>query len=412
VYYLYAIQDPRTGLAIKSVSSGAEYGTLPLAQAVTWAQIRSLYPSLADQEIRPLYKLIYEYRSAYDVAIKKAALRERIDIRRDVAVSTSASGSVPLTSTTRVATATLTSLNGESALLEVDGKLSRPNILINTNGLDPINQEGNTTVANGAYGFDMWKLAHDCTTVTISATATGMRHTATTKGAGTVVIGIQEIENVTPYKGKTLTASIKATSIESGAYIRIYDGIGYTDQTITAGVTTSVTHTVSTSASTLNVQVNSGTIAADGDYIEWEWIKLEEGSVATPYVIPSKGDELIGCKRHFQRIKSSGAYGGVGLGFGGTSTIGFIMRFLDVPMRALPALASSTPANMLVYGDGSQIALTSLGINSDNSCLDGSGACISVGMTIGVASGLPVDHAIYVRWNNDANGYIDLSARL
>jgi hypothetical protein len=100
VYYLYAIQDPRTGLAIKSVSSGAQYTSLTLAQANNWSSIRALYPSLNDQEIRPLYKLTYEYRTTYDVAVKKAALRERVDIRRDVAVSTSAIGSVPLSSTT------------------------------------------------------------------------------------------------------------------------------------------------------------------------------------------------------------------------------------------------------------------------------------------------------------------------
>jgi len=116
VYYLYAFQDPRNGKQIKSVSSGAEYTTLTAAQANSWESIRALYPSLADQEIRPLYKLIYEYKSTFDVAIKKAALREVSDIRTAKTVTAAAVGSVAASAVTHAASTWVTETNVQAAL--------------------------------------------------------------------------------------------------------------------------------------------------------------------------------------------------------------------------------------------------------------------------------------------------------
>jgi len=90
VYYLYSFPDPRMGLTIKSISSGVQYSSFdPTSLALTnansssWNDIKVIYPTLNDGEIRPLYRLIYESRTGYDVAVKKAALRDVADIRTE-----------------------------------------------------------------------------------------------------------------------------------------------------------------------------------------------------------------------------------------------------------------------------------------------------------------------------------------
>jgi hypothetical protein len=119
VYYLFAVQDPRNGYAIKSISSPSQYNTLTLAQAASWLDITSTYTSLSD-EIRPLYKLIYLYSSAYNVGTKKSVLRQVDDLRvaRVTSLGTLA-GSLPASSVTVVPSSYIASTNVQSALNEL-----------------------------------------------------------------------------------------------------------------------------------------------------------------------------------------------------------------------------------------------------------------------------------------------------
>jgi hypothetical protein len=221
---------------------------------------------------------------------------------------------------------------------------SRPNILINTNGLDPINQAGATTVANGAYGFDMWKVAHTCTTVTISATATGMRHTVTTKGAGTpYMYPYQLIENYASYIGKEITAVAKVKS-NLPVVLGLSNTVAYfAESTAHAGdggtQILSVTGTLGAGATGLAVVLRSGNVAADGDYIEWEWIKLEEGSVATPYAIPDKAIDNIRADRYQQAGSVQSVNGVLWVPFRGR-------------MRAAPAVSVSAGSASNITADG------------------------------------------------------------
>ena len=81
VYYMYSFSDPRNGRSICLVSATTDFTTLLLAQNDSWLTIRNNYANLRDNEIRPLYKLIFQYKSAYNVAVKKTGLIEVDDIR-------------------------------------------------------------------------------------------------------------------------------------------------------------------------------------------------------------------------------------------------------------------------------------------------------------------------------------------
>ncbi len=82
VYYVYSLQDPQIGEAIKIRSAGSEFANATLAAAHSWETLQAQSPTLRDNEIRVLYKLTYEYKTSYDAAIKYSALRSVDDLRK------------------------------------------------------------------------------------------------------------------------------------------------------------------------------------------------------------------------------------------------------------------------------------------------------------------------------------------
>ena len=122
--FIYATQNPRVGEAVKVVTATSQFTTIINARSFNWSDIQSSYPVFgADGEIRPLYRLIFEYRSSYNSGTKYAVLREVQDLRKAQLTNTTASvGSVPASSVTVVATGNISSTNAQSALEELDLK--------------------------------------------------------------------------------------------------------------------------------------------------------------------------------------------------------------------------------------------------------------------------------------------------
>ncbi len=128
VYYVYSIQDPRNGEAIRIVSEITDFTTYSLAQSSTWDNIKSVYPTLNDNEIRPLYKCIYYTKNttgtAYPIECKYSALVQLIDIRKEKFTSvSSASGSILGTGVIMTSTTHFSSSNVQSLALEIDEQL-------------------------------------------------------------------------------------------------------------------------------------------------------------------------------------------------------------------------------------------------------------------------------------------------
>lgn len=90
-YYVYSFQDPRFGKAI-NLRSGLAYATKAEADAETWETIKAASPTLQDGEVKQLYKTTWEYRTSYDAAINKAALRGSVDLRSNAALSATIGG--------------------------------------------------------------------------------------------------------------------------------------------------------------------------------------------------------------------------------------------------------------------------------------------------------------------------------
>ena len=136
VYFIYALQDPRNGETIKIVSASTDYTTSNLALASSWETLQQLYPTLTDNEIRPLYKLTFEYKGTFDVLCKYSALREIEDIRRQrVQQLTSSSGTLPATSVSFTPIGNISSTNVQSAIEELDNEKISSSTASNDNAI-------------------------------------------------------------------------------------------------------------------------------------------------------------------------------------------------------------------------------------------------------------------------------------
>lgn len=119
--FIYATQNPINGEALKALTWTSDFTTITNARAINVTDVQNAYPAFAnDREIRPMYRIIIEYRTTYDIACKKAVIREIQDIRQaSVTSTTTVTGSLPASSVTVVPYGTITSTNAQSALQEL-----------------------------------------------------------------------------------------------------------------------------------------------------------------------------------------------------------------------------------------------------------------------------------------------------
>lgn len=225
--------------------------------------------------------------------------------------------------------------------------LSNPNILIN--GDFRINQRGLTTYSGAnEYTADRWQQgsgSFDYSTKT---------WTPDTQYSGFV----QKIEDIDKLKGQTVTISAKINSVSntSGFDLLINDGSNHrSGTTFTGAGIRSYTYTISASAT----QVRFGFIylgTATTDTLSFEWVKVEFGSVATPFSPRPYAEELAMCQRYYWKSTSSlgSSYYGYSLG---SSSIRAIITMPQV-MRTAPTISSLNESDIQIVGAGQQLTPT------------------------------------------------------
>lgn len=162
-------------------------------------------------------------------------------------------------------------------------KFSNPNLLINPDF--KINQRGATSYEKQGYSVDRWKIWN----VTVTPSTSGG---ITVKNDKYADIGtfLQYLENAT--EGDS-TLSCYVTSV-SGTVTMVADD--NSQVVLKQGL-----NVVLTSASTraFTIFLNKGTS------ITLKWVKLEQGKVATPFVVPNPAEELTKCERFLLFTPSS-----------------------------------------------------------------------------------------------------------
>lgn len=162
-------------------------------------------------------------------------------------------------------------------------KFSNPNLLINPDF--KINQRGATSYEKQGYSVDRWKIWN----VTVTPNANGGITVKNDKYSDTGTF-IQILENAT--EGDS-TLSCYVTSV-SGTVTMVADD----NSQVVLKQGLNVVHT-SKSEKNFTIFLNQGTS------ITLKWVKLEQGSIATPFVAPNLAYEFVKCKRFFEYINNS-----------------------------------------------------------------------------------------------------------
>lgn len=153
-------------------------------------------------------------------------------------------------------------------------KFSNPNLLINPDF--KINQRGATSYEKQGYSVDRWKIWN----VTVTPSTSGGITVKNDKYADTGTF-LQYLENAT--EGDS-TLSCYVTSV-SGTVTMVADD----NSQVILKQGLNVVHT-SRSTKTFTIFLNQGTS------ITLKWVKLEQGKVATAYIVPNPAEELAKCQ--------------------------------------------------------------------------------------------------------------------
>ena len=206
----------------------------------------------------------------------------------------------------------------EDVTMYMADKFSNPNLLINPNF--KINQRGQATYetsgASQIYSADRWRLGRGKVTVnsdgTVTVTATG----GTTNEEGYYQ---QYLENAI---SGDYTVSMEVISVSGAVRIAI-DGAW---KNIKSGL--NVFHGI-TGTGAVGLQL------ANGASITLKWVKLEQGSIATPFVAPNIAEELIKCKGFYKSIEFTEVF------YSGTKSTEYIFSYVIQNMRIKPTATSN-----------------------------------------------------------------------
>lgn len=167
-------------------------------------------------------------------------------------------------------------------------KFSNPNLLINPNF--KINQRGATSYEQQGYSVDRWKIWK----ITVTPSTNGGITIKSDKYTETGTF-LQYLENATE---GDITLSCYVTSV-SGTVIMVASG----DSQVTDNSPKVV---LKQGLNVLHTSKNTGAFIIfldQGASVTLNWVKLEQGTVATPFVAPNPAEELTKCCRFFQNFQ-------------------------------------------------------------------------------------------------------------
>ena len=136
----------------------------------------------------------------------------------------------------------------------------------------------------------------------------------------------------------------------------------------------------------------------EGDDV-WN-VKVERGSVPTPFAASPIGEDLALCQRYYQRFGGQAAYQSHAFGFARTTTAARISIPIPVSMRVLPTLTYST----LALYDGAIVSVSALAASNN-----GSANAIQVEAT---STGLTTFRPYSLISNNSTSAYVAFDAEL
>lgn len=167
-------------------------------------------------------------------------------------------------------------------------KFSNPNLLINPDF--KINQRGKaeyTSDGTVRYTVDRWRSL----SLNVKTDTDGLLLSADSQNDGGGFFA-QELEN--SIDSETLF-TLKVASISGSIAVSVMDSASNENS---LNITTSGIYSIGLASQAKKVIIQ----ITKGSSCKIEWAKLEQGSIATPFVVPNPAEELVKCKRFLQII--------------------------------------------------------------------------------------------------------------
>jgi hypothetical protein len=265
-----------------------------------------------------------------------------------------------------------------------------------------------TAIVSDTYYLDMWKVIQTGVSGTVQQTTTTPNDytkysmkIAATAGSGGFMLTRQTITDYERYKGKTITASCEIASTYL-TYLRIYDGVSY-QQSFTINnnelwETVSITGTISTSATTLEIDVFFLTPSVS-NYFNITNMQLCEGKKRLPFEFRFESVEELLCRKYCLVYGLGTAYSSLGLAHSFSTTDVAVMLPLATELYTTPTIVKS--GTWWAVGTGGVIGTTTVTVGQQNSKV--------IELNI-VTSTLTIDRTYRVIAGNDTAAYIVLDA--
>lgn len=219
----------------------------------------------------------------------------------------------------------------EQAIYDTEGRrldnklangVANPNLLINADFRNPVNQREFITTNKSGYIIDRWTAILNNTSYTVSK---GNNVITLEKIVGGGYCGMRQyLEFPESYLGKKLTFSIKYNKLigDAIAYIRLITPSGtiYLGETRLSSdndlvsVSVEVPTNLSVTSIDFSIYVGKKEVGStswtdsQASKLEVEWIKLEEGEIATPFRPRLYAEELQLCKRYYNNFKCKDSF--------------------------------------------------------------------------------------------------------
>lgn len=239
--------------------------------------------------------------------------------------------------------------------------ISNPNILLNSNFADPVNQKGQTTYTGGIT-IDMWQFSATNATLSLQNGYIEINNMSDNSTANVY----QTLEEI--YAGQTLTISLNAKG--NFNILALNQSGEFSRKALSASEFTTFTntYTVPDNSTSLKIYININ----PNNTADISWIKLEKGSIATDYQIPNKTLETLKCQRYMYILQPDISFLA---STGGTATQGYMAIPQAVEMRISPTLSSNTGINIRGNGKGNT-AVTSFTVYKKST------NCVTLSLTI------------------------------
>ncbi|MCC8108943.1 MAG: hypothetical protein LIQ30_07855 [Planctomycetes bacterium] len=219
--------------------------------------------------------------------------------------------------------------------------IGNPNILINTDFRNIINQRGygGEEVGAGVFTYDRW---NTWSGKQIHSMVDGAFRMLSPYDVPSGYVSVMQNIESRGLVGREITFSCKVRLSGLGGMIVLTDGSQYSQHPLkNPGVWEEVKLTrVVTSGIRLAFRIGQIAAVRAGDYLEFKDVKIEEGNVVTPWRAPGYRDEFDRCRRFFMAY-TTGNWDRtiIGSGVAATTTRADILITIPI-MRATPAFSS------------------------------------------------------------------------